>query len=230
MALFATSLCARPHVVPALTQSNHVEEGIKLLKKREYAAALKEAEAALAEKPDFAPALLLKSQALLGSANTDLFGYWRDRVMVSRKFKEAADVLEQYLLRIPFRFNRPFEDDDRQKQVVPLRRYSELLVNTPNTEPALYFSTEVTTQAQIISKTEPGFTPAARQARVSGTVVLLVTLHPDGVVRDVLAVQTLPYGLTDQAIMAAQTIKFIPATKDGRAVPQLIRLEYNFSN
>ncbi len=50
-----------------------------------------------------------------------------------------------------------------------------------------------------------------------------------GQVTNITAVQRLPDGLTEKAIAAARAIKFNPAQKDGRAVSQHIRLEYNFN-
>jgi len=40
---------------------------------------------------------------------------------------------------------------------------------------------------------------------------------------------TLPFGLTEQAIAAARQIKFVPAVKDGRPVSVFMQLEYNFN-
>jgi hypothetical protein len=37
------------------------------------------------------------------------------------------------------------------------------------------------------------------------------------------------FGLTERSIEAAKKIKFIPASKDGKFVPQAITLEYNFN-
>ncbi|MBC7909655.1 MAG: TonB family protein [Pyrinomonadaceae bacterium] len=95
--------------------------------------------------------------------------------------------------------------------------------------PAILNSNEVTTKARIISKPSPQYTEAARQNQVTGTVVLKMILSADGKVRGFIPTVRLSHGLTEMAIMAARSIKFIPATKDGKPVSQLIRVEYNFN-
>jgi outer membrane biosynthesis protein TonB len=50
-----------------------------------------------------------------------------------------------------------------------------------------------------------------------------------GRVTNIRTVSGLPYGLTEKAINAARKIYFLPAIKDGRRVPQYIRVEYNFN-
>ena len=74
----------------------------------------------------------------------------------------------------------------------------------------------------------PAYTEAARRRGVSGTVVLRCIFAADGTVKHFLIIGGLPYGLTEQAIAAAQRIKFIPAMLDGKPVSTFIQLEYNF--
>ena len=88
---------------------------------------------------------------------------------------------------------------------------------------------EVTQKARILSKTEPPYTEEARKNQISGTVVLQVVLSSSGQVTNIRAVSGLPYGLTEKAIAAARQIRFTPAMKDGRAVSQYTRIEYNFN-
>lgn len=93
----------------------------------------------------------------------------------------------------------------------------------------VYPAREVTRKAQILSRPEPQYTEEARKNNVSGTVVLRAVFSATGQVTGITAVQRLPDGLTEKAIAAAKQIKFQPAEKDGRAVSQHIRLEYNFN-
>lgn len=87
----------------------------------------------------------------------------------------------------------------------------------------------VTKGIQITSKPRPGYTDAARQNNVQGTVVLRVTFMANGSIGGVSAVKGLPNGLTEQAIAAAKRIAFQPATVNG--VPQTVtkQIEYSFS-
>jgi TonB family protein len=87
----------------------------------------------------------------------------------------------------------------------------------------------VTNKALIVMKPEPRYTEAARLNRVTGTVVLRAVFSESGTVKSIRAVSGLPNGLTEQAIVAARRIKFIPAIKDGHFVSMYFQLEYNFN-
>ncbi|HTH52197.1 MAG TPA: TonB family protein [Pyrinomonadaceae bacterium] len=87
----------------------------------------------------------------------------------------------------------------------------------------------VTAGIKILSKPRPGYTDAARQNNIQGTVILRVTFLASGGIGGVSAVKGLPNGLTEQAIAAAKRISFQPATVNG--VPQTVtkQIEYSFS-
>ena len=88
---------------------------------------------------------------------------------------------------------------------------------------------DVTQKARVLSKPEAGYTEDARKNQVTGTVVLKAIFSSSGQVTSIQAIKPLPYGLTEKAIAAARSIKFIPATKDGHNVSQYIQLEYTFN-
>jgi TonB family protein len=88
---------------------------------------------------------------------------------------------------------------------------------------------EVTTKAIVITKPEPRYTEEARKNAITGTVVLRCVFSSSGVVTNRRVVYGLPYGLTENAVAAAEQIRFIPASKDGRFVSMYIQLEYNFN-
>jgi len=50
-----------------------------------------------------------------------------------------------------------------------------------------------------------------------------------GEVVDIRAVQSLPFGLTEKAILAARQIRFVPAMRGGHPVSVYMQLEYNFN-
>ncbi len=93
----------------------------------------------------------------------------------------------------------------------------------------IYKPGEVTSKARITSKPTPEYTEEARKNQVTGTVVLQMVLSSSGSVTNIRTVSGLPFGLTEKAISAARRIQFTPATKEGRAVSQYIRVEYNFN-
>jgi periplasmic protein TonB len=87
----------------------------------------------------------------------------------------------------------------------------------------------VTQQLRIISKPRPGYTDAARQNNVQGTVILRVTFLASGQVGSISAVKGLPNGLTEQAIAAARRISFEPKKIGGVGQPVTRQIEYTFS-
>jgi TonB family protein len=89
--------------------------------------------------------------------------------------------------------------------------------------------TEVDQRARLLSKPEPHYTEEARRNQISGTVMLRAIFASSGEVVQIQALNKLPFGLTEQAIAAARQIRFVPATKGGRAVSVWMNLEYNFN-
>jgi TonB family protein len=93
----------------------------------------------------------------------------------------------------------------------------------------IYSASETTRKARIISKPEPSYTKAARDNQVVGTVILSAILTNDGRVENIKVLSGLPYGLTEAAIHAARSLKFLPATKNGYSVSQYAQIEYVFN-
>jgi TonB family protein len=91
-----------------------------------------------------------------------------------------------------------------------------------------YRAKEVDRRAVITEKPQPVYTDEARENGTKGTVRLRAVLCPAGKVLDIRVRKGLPDRLTEQAIKAARGIRFRPAEKDGRAVAQLVTLDYNF--
>jgi TonB family protein len=87
----------------------------------------------------------------------------------------------------------------------------------------------VTEKLNIISKPRANYTEEARKNQVSGTVRVRVTFSASGQVTGIAAVNSLPYGLTDQAIAAARQIKFTPQKQNGQPVSVNRVVEYNFN-
>jgi protein TonB len=87
---------------------------------------------------------------------------------------------------------------------------------------------EVDTKADITARPEPLYTREARKQGIQGVVVLKVLLAADGKIDRVRVVRRLPYGLTENAILAACEIKFRPAMMAGKEVSQWTTLQYGF--
>jgi TonB family protein len=101
--------------------------------------------------------------------------------------------------------------------------------NNPVDRDRVFGVKEVEQRARLLSKPEPHYTEEARRNQVTGTVVLRVVFSSLGEVVDIRAVQSLPFGLTEKAIVAARQIRFVPATRGGHPVSVYMQLEYNFN-
>jgi TonB family protein len=82
---------------------------------------------------------------------------------------------------------------------------------------------------KIVSKPRANYTDTARQNQVQGTVTLRVTFLANGQIGSISPVSGLPYGLTEQAIAAAKSIRFEPAKKDGVPIPKVKQIDYSFT-
>jgi TonB family protein len=96
-------------------------------------------------------------------------------------------------------------------------------------EPPIFKPNEVSVRAKITFRPEPTYTEKARVKNIKGKVTMDVVLCQSGSVTDITVIEGLPQGLTEQAIDAARRIKFEPAVKDSKQVPQMMRLEYFFN-
>lgn len=88
---------------------------------------------------------------------------------------------------------------------------------------------EKTYPLTIISKPVPRYTDAARQGNVQGRVTLRVTFMAHGGIGSISAVNGLPYGLTEQAIIAAKKLSFLPAKRNGKKYSVTKQVAYTFT-
>lgn len=81
---------------------------------------------------------------------------------------------------------------------------------------------------KINAKPRANYTDAARQANISGRIVLAVLLSANGKVTQTIVIKPLGYGLDQEAIRAARQIRFTPAVKDGKPISVVKMIEYSF--
>jgi TonB family protein len=86
-----------------------------------------------------------------------------------------------------------------------------------------------TTAIRILFKPNATYTDAARSNNVQGTVILKVTFLASGEIGSIVPISSLPDGLTEQAVAAAQGIKFEPKRVKGVAQTVVLPVEYSFS-
>lgn len=74
----------------------------------------------------------------------------------------------------------------------------------------------------------PAYTPAARQVRASGTVLLEAVIDREGRVVDTKLLRGLPWGLSESALRAVESWRFSPATRNGEPIAVRYRLTVEF--
>ena len=185
------------------------------LRARNYERAVDHANQALQIKSTFSPAWITKSMAL----------YYLDR------YPDAATALESFL-----QTNANDPEADLWREQLRIIRARE--ARKESAEPAqlsdaaedrIFSGREVTTKARVLAKVEPTYTESARQAGVTGTVILRAVFSGKGEVTNIFVTQALSYGLNLKAVTAAKAIRFVPATKDGKPVSMWMELQYNFN-
>jgi TonB family protein len=82
--------------------------------------------------------------------------------------------------------------------------------------------------AEIISKPTPSYTAEARNLRIQGEVLLEVTLEASGNLRVIRVVHGLGHGLDDNAVRAAEQIRFRPAMRNGQPADSTVVLHIVF--
>jgi len=82
--------------------------------------------------------------------------------------------------------------------------------------------------AEILSKPTPVYTQEARNLRIEGEVLLEVVLESSGNLRVLRVVRGLGHGLDDNAVRAAEQIRFKPATKNGQPSDSTVVLHIVF--
>ena len=99
----------------------------------------------------------------------------------------------------------------------------QVAVNSPaaSSQPA-------TLPVEIEYKPKPSYTSEARQMHLEGEVLLEVTFGADGRVSVRRVVRGLGHGLDEQAVKAAQQIRFKPATRSGSPVDSVAVLHIVF--
>jgi TonB family protein len=82
--------------------------------------------------------------------------------------------------------------------------------------------------AKILFKPVPAYTQEARTLRIEGEVLLEVVLAASGSLRVLRVVSGLGHGLDDNAIKAAEQIRFKPALRDGQPADSTVVLHIIF--
>jgi len=76
----------------------------------------------------------------------------------------------------------------------------------------------IETPVEILSKPRPEYTEEARQLRLEGEVLIRVLFRATGEVKIIEIVRSLGHGLDQNALRAAQQIRFKPASRQNQPV------------
>lgn len=173
-------------------------------------------------RPDFAAAYLLKSQAYLSFLGNALLRNPNESTEEREsKYRMAAEALQKYLQLATDAEAQPWKE-----QFESLKFYTGESVDPTG---KVYTGREVTTKVRLLSKPEPQYTARARNEQVVGRITIRCVFAADATIKHILIVESLPFGLTEQAVAAAKKIQFVPATLDGKPASMYMQLEYNFN-
>jgi TonB family protein len=89
-------------------------------------------------------------------------------------------------------------------------------------------STGATAPVEITFKPKPDYTDEGRKQKVNGEVRLEVLFKSDGRVHVIRVLQGLGYGLDEQAVKAAEQIKFKPALHEGQPIDSMAQVHIIF--
>jgi TonB family protein len=81
---------------------------------------------------------------------------------------------------------------------------------------------------KVLSKVDPIYTAEAKDAKVEGSVVVDLEVHPDGRAHNMRIQQSLDPGLDRSALDAISAWRFQPATKNGKPIVVKATVEMNF--
>jgi TonB family protein len=98
-------------------------------------------------------------------------------------------------------------------------------------EPQVFKPGNGITLPTVVHEVKPAYTAEAMQAKIQGSVWLLIVVGTDGTVGDITITRSLDptYGLDREAEKAAKQWRFKPGTKDGKPVPVEVTLELTFT-
>ena len=92
----------------------------------------------------------------------------------------------------------------------------------------IYKVAQLQTPPKVVSKVEPDYTDAARNAKIEGPVVLSLIVDTQGQAQKIRVTKSLDKGMDQQAIAAIEKWRFAPGIKDGKPVRAAATIEVNF--
>jgi len=189
----------------------------------ELDAAESDADQIIALSPDNPEGYILKSRVAVGRMG--------DRVTAGATIKQELPLLKEALDVV--KRGTELTKNHAGHQVI-LKEYESIAAfynyfSKDRTIPLVPSAPEPgTTPVKILNKPKASYTEKARQSLVSGKIRIAVLLGASGKVEQILLLKRLGFGLDEEAMRAANQIRFEPATKDGKPVSKVVIFEYGF--
>lgn len=224
------------------------------LRRKKYTDARRTADTAIELDKNNANAFYIRSAALYAKEEIEeALVDSRQSITLNEKFA-AAYILEADILMA--RFGKSWSDDSSEKtlailgeSIASLEKCLKVCGPDPVVEARLedhrafyhYFEKKLDDDTDAISSKSsdgssfkvksmpfPVYTEAAKGKLVQGTVRLAVMFRENGTIGPVVVLEGLPAGLTEQAVIAAQKIKFKPEVRDGNPVTVVRMVRFDF--
>ncbi|MSV29278.1 MAG: TonB family protein [Bryobacterales bacterium] len=224
------------------------EAASKILGERpEAARALIHLGSAAIRRKDFRHAIDHFGHALrIDPANTGLARMWMAVVRQAEQRAEEAEALYKSALdaqhprsteaasiaKVYSRFlleqGRAEEAADLESRAVASQKANPSRVDPRSVAPGVLRTGGDVTPPSLLQKKEPEYSEEARSAKLTGRVKLYVEIGPDGMARNITAVERLGLGLDEQAIDAIGQWRFKPGERNGQPVTVAATIEVNF--
>ena len=198
--------------------------GVANLWENKLEPAINDAERAIAINPQFSAAYILKSDVLLST-----FGkMWAEDKDASENLTQlqlALDSLNQCLSACPKDDGLAIVEERKESVKAFLDYFNRTKDSAAN---QIVSAADNKTPLNITYKPRPRYTDAARQANEEGEIHAAVLFGSDGKVKYVLILKGLGYGLNEEAVRAARSMKFEPQTENGKPISVIKKVVFSF--
>ncbi|MGI8670327.1 MAG: TonB family protein [Aridibacter sp.] len=202
--------------------------GLAYFGKGKVEEAISNAEKIIAINPSFANAYILKADSLIHTFSYD----WTKDVKSEERLnfaKQAIEILNECLKKC-----EPPNQSIVREKLDSISFLYEVFNKKDKDESPISDETEAkikqdATGIKVLTKPVPGYTNLARSSGTQGEILLAVSFESNGKIGYVVVIKGLENGLTENAINAAKRIQFEPATRDGKPISLVKRIQYNFT-
>ena len=205
-----------------------IKLGVAAINERRYAEAFGRFEKAMSVEPAAAAQALFWMGVVRRSENdaTQAELHFRDALARQEPTSPDAATFGQVYAQFLFSQGRNQEASVVNARVAMTRRETGLRVKPPAAS-VLKVGGGVSSP-KIVQRVEPVYSEEASAAKLTGTTVLSVEVHPDGRAHNMQVLRPLGLGLDDRAIEAVSNWRFQPATLNGHPVTVIATIEVNW--